>query len=578
MDDQEKIELAERNIRQAIADYGAHTNQTDVLENVSDYFIERLAKDSYYAKQELRELFRKSPVWDEKLDALVINGTRTHDPDPNRIRDLAERILFNELYRYDCGDARREKIDRAICFFSATKASSEDKQQFIDAIKELAPKAYAPNKKPSRIFKALCEALGVADDTKGSDFQRLFAQFADELTTRKIGFKLFVSINPAHFVTMSNPKGDRRGETLTSCHSFNSTDYDYNNGCTGYARDNYTFIVFTVADPSNPEALNNRKTTRQIFAYKPDNGLLLQSRLYNTSGGTHGAQEESKLYRDLMQRELSALEEQPNLWTTFRYYNNAHGVHFASGDDFGGYPDWTYDDFDARVSIRVDHAEDYEEFDIGTIGICAACGTKTDNGVYCRSCEDDFDGRDACDCCGERFDDSDLYSVRDSRGNTVYVCESCRDRHYTQCYHCDEYYPDDDMTRDIDGDSVCPTCFEERYGECDYCEEWVNARNLYNAIRGRRQVRVCEYCRDRHYTECEECGEHVYEDDMRVACDADGCAIDICEHCAEEHYSPCEECGDLYRNDVLENGLCPECAAKIANDDEPENTGMEESA
>ena len=43
--------------------------------------------------------------------------------------------------------------------------------------------------------------------------------------------------------------------------------------------------TFTVADPADKETLNNRKTTRQVFAYKPGNGLLLQSRMYNTSGG-----------------------------------------------------------------------------------------------------------------------------------------------------------------------------------------------------------------------------------------------------------------------------------------------------
>ena len=63
------------------------------------------------------------------------------------------------------------------------------------------------------------------------------------------------------------------------------------------------------ADPDVPETLNNRKTVRQIFAYQPGNGLLLQSRLYNTSGGVRGAHEDSKLYRDLIQRELAELEQ-----------------------------------------------------------------------------------------------------------------------------------------------------------------------------------------------------------------------------------------------------------------------------
>lgn len=81
MEMQEVISRAERNIRQALSDYEAHTRQTDVLDDVTDTFVRILARDSSHAKQGLRELFSKSPVWNEELDALVINGTRTHDPD-----------------------------------------------------------------------------------------------------------------------------------------------------------------------------------------------------------------------------------------------------------------------------------------------------------------------------------------------------------------------------------------------------------------------------------------------------------------------------------------------------------------
>ena len=62
MEMQEVISRAERNIRQALRDYGAHTSQTDVLDDVTDEFIYRLAADSSYAKQGLRKLFSKSPV------------------------------------------------------------------------------------------------------------------------------------------------------------------------------------------------------------------------------------------------------------------------------------------------------------------------------------------------------------------------------------------------------------------------------------------------------------------------------------------------------------------------------------
>ena len=64
-----------------------------MLDDISDDFIRQLAEDSSYAKQGLRELFSKSPVWHPELDALVINGTRTHDPDYRRVDNLAHRIL-----------------------------------------------------------------------------------------------------------------------------------------------------------------------------------------------------------------------------------------------------------------------------------------------------------------------------------------------------------------------------------------------------------------------------------------------------------------------------------------------------
>jgi|GEM_PF-3698475 len=102
MNTEEKITLAKENIKNAIRDYGLHTNSTGVFDDISDDFIERV--DNYAAKASLREMFRKSPAWDEKLDAL------------------------------------------------------------------------------------------------------------------------FISLNPAHFITMSNPIDDKRGETITNCHSFNRTE------------------------------------------------------------------------------------------------------------------------------------------------------------------------------------------------------------------------------------------------------------------------------------------------------------------------------------------------------------------
>lgn len=132
MEMQEIINQAEENIRQALRDYAAHTSKTEVLEDVRDPFIRQLAHDSSYAKQGLRELFSKSPVWDAKLDALVINGTRTHNPDYDRIYQLAYKILEKPLRssEYDWGT-----LTNAISFFSNPEADETTKQLYIDSIR-----------------------------------------------------------------------------------------------------------------------------------------------------------------------------------------------------------------------------------------------------------------------------------------------------------------------------------------------------------------------------------------------------------------------------------------------------------
>lgn len=557
MDMQEVIERAERNIRQALRDYAAHTDKTDVLEDVSDAFIEHLAADSSYAKQGLRELFSKSPVWNEKLDALVINGTRTHDPDYDRVHQLAMQILekpFKSL-DYDYND-----ILKAICFFSNPDANESDRASYVAAIQKLAPKAYTPTKKPSRVFKALCAALGVADETAGSEFQRLYAQFADELSSKKIGFKLFVSINPAHFITMSNPKCDKRGSTLTSCHSFNSTEYDYNCGCTGYARDSVSFIVFTVNDPTDAESLNNRKTTRQIFAYRPGSGLLLQSRMYNTSGGTYGAVEDSKLYRDLVQREISALENVPNLWKTSPSVGDKADL-VTVGEGFGGYRDWTYKDFDGHVSIRVDCDEEtVDPLEVGTYGLCVVCGEDIDSGMYCDDCGEGG----ACDECGGHC--GELYDVRDSRGDWIQVCERCRDEYYTYCDECEEYWPNDCVT-EVDGRYYCDSCLEENCEQCDECGTWHDSDSMYDAYHDGREVRICGDCRDEYYYGCDCCGDLHHYDDMHRVYRANGYEDFVCDDCAE-NYEECPHCGELM--EMKDDGTCPHCGVVLAEDEEDE--------
>ena len=546
------IELYKFNISQAISDYFLHTADSCILKDFSDAFVNRLAVDSFNAKTELRNLFSTSPVWNVYLQALVINGSRTHNPDFNKIDDLANQILLEPI-KYSIDSYTYQKIKLAIKFFSKP---NDNPAPYIDAINSLAPNAYAPNKKKSRIFKVICDSLGVSDISAGSDFQKLFAKFADELSSKKIDFKLFVSINPAHFLTMSNPKEDSRGSTLTSCHSLNSTEYPYNNGCCGYARDNVTFIAFTVDNPDSPESLNNRKTSRQLFMYKPGNGLLLQSRLYNTYGGTSGEQADSNLYRDLIQREISDLEHAPNLWKTFNY-NSQSKFYVSAGVGFGGYKDWLYEHFNPKISIRSDHEHDFKSFAVGTHGLCIKCGTATSDGLYCRECSPipHF-----CDDCENESDD--LTQVHDFHGNLIYVCEDCLDEYYRLCQHCNQYFHVESMHDIGDFSYVCNDCFHNHYTLCDDCDEYFQNEDIYPAVDSDgNEINICFNCAD-HYIQCSECGRYVLPQNSSDANNANGELIHICPDCLEHYYEKCLVCGNIFHIDHLTDGLCAECNSK----------------
>ena len=138
------IKLTEENIRRAITDYTRHTYLTEGIEDVSDAFIERLARDSVSAKSDLRTLFQTSPSWNDELQAIVLSGTRNRKPNSLVVSDLADKILMPA--KYGCDYDKLRKINNAVRFFTNPE---DDPAEYIKALTDLAPKAYAPNKKLS---------------------------------------------------------------------------------------------------------------------------------------------------------------------------------------------------------------------------------------------------------------------------------------------------------------------------------------------------------------------------------------------------------------------------------------------
>ena len=524
------------------------------------------------------------------------------------------------------------KIYRAAQYFIAP-----ENELFADAVKELAPKANLRQKK-SKVFIALCKALGIWQNS--GKFQIDFSALCNEFNAKKIDFKLIVSIHPAHFLTMSNPHGSNgkltngKKETMVSCHSLDNTGC-YRNGAIGYARDAVTMIAFTVKDFSDKESLNYRKTSRQLFMYEVGNGVLLQSRLYDSEvsgdsyGGVNGKADDIpkyKIYRELIEREISECENVPNFWgkaDDYNYGKNQYNFVIDSNIGFGGYADWEHFPHLTKITVLKAFTYTAQEFTVGQMGLCLDCGEETTDSskllcegcrnkfAYCRDCggyhlreemTEVYTGRFVCNDCLKR-----LYTQCEECGSYYYnsglteiegrlLCDDCVEKiaeekglvrcnecgewipaekalettdgdcicaGYTLCSHCGRYEQDSDYIHQVDGEWICQSCLENGdYEKCKDCGKWVKKQFAYD-VGSVYSHYVCEDCLCNNYSYCEDCEEYYHIDYIGLVYDKDGNEKYICDDCRRYNgYEKCDKCGEYWAADALENGLCPECSAE----------------
>lgn len=341
-------------------------------DNMSDEFIKRLARDAAESKTGLREMMRRSRKWREALQAWVIPISHTVKTTTDEVLSMIWQ-MWNDARPTDNYTWR--DMSAATTYF----IPGGDNEESARAIEKITGRLPRRGMKKSKLFAQVSKALGVYTTERGSRYQKLEAQlfttlaapFKDDAFHREEKDTLYVSINPAHFLSMSNPKGDSRGVLMVSCHSFNG-HYEYKSGCIGYARDTVSLLAFTAA--KGVDALLNRKTSRQVFFYQ--DGALIQSRLYSSKtgtdyGGVHeaGGQWEYATFRNAIQKEIVRCDGGRSDWTTVDYrqkihldgakfdededydddddFDNTHnlklnryGVQVFAGEDFGGYRDW----------------------------------------------------------------------------------------------------------------------------------------------------------------------------------------------------------------------------------------------
>ena len=330
-------------------------------------------------------------------------------------------------------------------------------------------------------------------------------------------------------------------------------------------------IAFTVKDFNDKESLNYRKTSRQLFMYKVGNGVLLQSRLYDSEisgdpyGGVEGKADDIpkyKTYRELIEREIAECEKVPNFWgkaDDYNYGENCYEITIHADRHFGGYPDWLHFPRLTKITVLKGFEKKANNFTVGESGLCLECGGETEDSkdLLCEDCTP-MD----CDECGEYYPGRDITEVINRYGNTICVCENCREREYFYCERCGRWHHIDDYA--IDG--LCEECAinSGEYVRCEDCGEWTHFEYAY-WVDGHH---VCEGCIG-NYRYCDNCDEYYHCDYVGVAHNADGEEKYICDDCRENgDYVQCDECGEWWAADAVENGLCPECSAEKESEKE----------
>lgn len=255
------------------------------------------------------------------------------------------------------------------------------------------------------------------------------------------------------------------------------------------------------------------------------------------------------------------LESVPNLWKTVSSTGDK-SYWVDEGVGFGGYADWTYNDFDGHISFRTDFDEENcEPLKVGTFGLCICCGDEIDQRLYCDKCKD----ATRCDECGDICDDDDLTTAYDEYGNEVRVCDSCIDTSYIYCEECNRWHHHDRMNV-IDGRNICDSCRNEYYEECAECGEWYRSQDTYYVHTGRRtEGSVCQSCYDEYYGCCDECEEDYRRDSLNPLIRANGDHEYVCDDCARD-YETCPHCNALI--EVCDDGTCPNCGCVIEDEDE----------
>ena len=449
------VDSIERQVAQAMEAYFSDKADNQfILENMHEGFPLYMANMAEEKKASLRSIFSRHPQWVDKLQAVVI---------PRVKAEISKDELEDDIF---------EVLDD-LC------------RMFKESIKcpiasALTKGGVHSGKKSSRIARGIFWDMTPIDGFNPKDFEKKFAILADLLAHK--GEKeetVFISINPAHILTASNPKVGGEG-MLTSCHSLNNLEHVYSAGPSGYVNDEVTFVIFTVKDSRNVDSTYCRKTHRMMGHYV--NGRLITSRLYSSCGGVDETNALSDAFRHVAKEVIAFGLDADNIWTEEKYNHPScpdEDVVYCDCD-FGGYCDWQYPQFLPILSKLEGHVG--PTFEVRGSGTCIiTCG---DNSEY-SICER-YMSMKACACCGHEHVQDEMFSY-----GGEYYCPECTAREFPECPRCGGRHPHDTFIKDENGENICEGCYSDTHSECAECGVVHLNSEFYRTERGRLLCKEC---------------------------------------------------------------------------------------
>lgn len=320
-------------------------------------------------------------------------------------------------------------------------------------IKEITELEVATGTKLTKVIQKICKILDIdkvkriEKDRNGNDkdygFNYQYAKLADAINPMKYKRITVISVNPMDYWGMSF------GNTWASCHTIDKKNkrgvkgnhYNgcYSSGTESYMLDESSVIFYTVReDYEGNEYWKQDKYQRVVFCVNKEGNLLVESRVY-PDGRDGGDSSLAKQFREVMQKVVSDIFEEPNYWNCKKDTDIIRRLTETTGTHYTDYLQYS----DCTISEKKDSLKKYPKIRIGHYPICPYCGEEHDreDTIICEGCDEETY---TCEYCGERVREDEAIFVGDD--GHCYCCQECARRDgYEYCTDTSEYEREDDV-------------------------------------------------------------------------------------------------------------------------------------